>query len=634
MKRINQPVHSIKNKYPDFEKNYIIHLKKAEKVILHQLIQAIIREGVFDYVWVADGSSIHISLCDGESLQVPVGRVSALSHLDLDGKIIHSDIEGNKHPITTPLVLLDVLYDKENLSKNQLSFYKEIANSVENYGLALTIAGYRQKKVEQEARQLNAKDVYSLVSAEQQKSHSFSPLAFFEQWVIQGHTIHPCSRTRLGMSAEDIACYAPEWGGEPEVIPLVVHHHICRVTALDNQNTKTILFQEYPELEQAFEELCESRLMNEDEYEIIPVHPWQFTHTVRHNYHEALEKGRIIPLENVRIKTAALISFRTLAPLNNRTKHHIKTAMNVQMTSAIRTVSAASTINGPLLSRLFQEMLRNDSFLSSRLTLMSDEVGIHYEPEGEFDEKQTHFLQKNMAAILRGNPEQELQEDEIAIPAAALLSKSPVSGRLIVEELVQRQEQGSVFEASQAFMKKYARALLPGILTLITKYGISMEAHLQNCVIVFRNGSPERVILRDIGGIRIMNERLDRYFDKQPIDPSTNLLTAQRNELLDIFSHALLHNHLGEIIYWLSRDLKVDEMKLWAIVRSVIEETYTHLKQDPTIGSEAMADENHLFSQPSRMKALVQMRLSDKYTDNIYVNLPNPLSMRNEVLGT
>ena len=35
-------------------------------------------------------------------------------------------------------------------------------------------------------------------------------LADFEQCVVDGHPLHPCCRTRLGMSAEEVRAYAPE----------------------------------------------------------------------------------------------------------------------------------------------------------------------------------------------------------------------------------------------------------------------------------------------------------------------------------------------------------------------------------------------------------------------------------------
>jgi len=621
----------IQNEYPQFRETYPAHAEKAEKVILHQLIQAIIREGIVRYEWDDDLSKISIPLGKGGNLLIKVSRRYRLGHLDIEGHVQYVDERGNSLTIHSPEDCLDLLFEGNEISETQSAFYQEIRNSVENYGLALTIAEHRTLAVKAEARGLQTSDAFSYVHKKKQESASFSPLTFFEQWVIQGHTIHPCSRTRLGISLKDMSQYAPEWEGKPCVIPLAVHHKYSKMTSIEGRTVKSILFEEYPELKKSFEEICIERDCNPDEYEMIPIHPWQFRHTLPVYYQEALERKRIIPLEDAGIKMAALISFRTLAPYQNRVNHHIKTAVNVQMTSAIRTVSAASTQNGPTLSRLFHELFGNDPSLTRSLTIMREPSGIHYEPEGRVTEEERHFLQKNVASILRENPEKTLAEDEIAVPAASLLAESPITGDLIVEELVKRQGKANLAESAAAFIQEYARALLPGIVTLITKYGISMEAHLQNCVVVFKDGQPQRVILRDHGGIRIMNERLNRFFSQQSIDPSTNVLTEQREELLDIFSHAVLHNHLGEIIVALVRQSGIEEGVLWEAVERVLREVYASLEENTLTAEDAVEDAAIIFSSPSRMKALVRMRLLNQYTENSYVDIANPFSPGSEV---
>ncbi|MGP4076269.1 IucA/IucC family protein [Halobacillus sp. K22] len=621
----------IQNEYPQFRETYPAHAKVAEKIILHQLVQAIIRECIVHYEWSADLSTIFIPLKKGGTLQVKVSGRYRLGHLDIEGDIRHVDENENNCPVYSPEVCLDLLYGDGQLSSNQSAFYQEIKNSVVNYGLALTIAEERALSVKKEARRLQASDVFLYALKKKQESPLFSPLTFFEQWVVQGHTIHPCSRTRLGISLKDMTQYAPEWEGSPCVIPLAVHHQYSRMTSMEGQSVKSILSQEYPHLKKAFNEMCFENQCDPEEYEIIPVHPWQFRHTLPVYYQEALEKKRIIPLEQAGIKTAALISFRSLAPFQNRVNHHIKTAVNVQMTSAVRTVSAASTKNGPTLSKLFRQVFLNDASLARSLSIMSEPSGIHYEPEETVTEEDHHFLQKNIAAILRENPEKTLAEDEIAVPAASLLAESPITGDLMVTELVYRQGKATNAEAATAFIQEYALALLPGIVTLITKYGVSMEAHLQNCVIVFKNGQPKRVILRDHGGIRIMNERLNRFFSQQPIDPSTNLMTEQREDLLDIFSHAVLHNHLGEIIVALVRQSGVEESALWGAVERVLRQIYASLEKDSLTAEAAFEDAATIFSRPSRMKALVQMRLLNQYTENSFVDMANPFSPESEV---
>ncbi|WP_226577288.1 IucA/IucC family protein [Halobacillus litoralis] len=616
MKELNSI--SFYDNYEMYLKEHLHLLKKAETVILHQLVQAVVRERVIEWEWSKGKREIVLRPGTEETIRVPVGRMYLLGHIDIQGDILWVDRKQRSQIISEPADFLTAVYPPGSRNSYQSAFLKEIVNSVHNYALALMAVEKRVPALKAEAGKTN--DVWSYVKMKKEADRAFSPLTFFEQWVIQGHTIHPCARTRLGLSPKEVFRYAPEWEGQPDVIPLAVHKEVYQRTSMDNRTLKSILFKEYPELEASFQLVLQNRGLDEDDYDIIPVHPWQFQHTVQTKYEEELKRGTIIPIEGSFIKMAALISFRTLAPLKDTQKHHIKTAVNIQMTSAVRTVSAASTKNGPTLSKLFQRIISNDANLASKLTMMSEAAGIHYEPKEFVPEEERHFLQKNVAAIIRENPERNLGVDEIAVPAAVLVADSPLTGKLISQEMMEVQPDGS----PELFIRQYAEALLPGMLMLISKYGISMEAHLQNCVVIFRNGRPERVVLRDNGGIRILNERLDRFFESQPIDPSTNLLTDDHEELLAVFSHAVLHNHLGEIIVSLSRRLNLDEETLWAEVQAVIREFYDNLIEEKDYVKEAERDVSTLFTNHLKMKSLVRMRLSDQYTDNQYVTTPNP----------
>ncbi|MCA0988546.1 IucA/IucC family protein [Guptibacillus algicola] len=621
----------MKNNYESLIGKFSENLAVARKTILHQLIQGILREMILPIDWSKDLESNGITACihlsKKEQVYVNVNKQYTLGQIDIDGDILHRDKNGQNHIIKNADHLLSILTNSgaEIVSDNLEQFCDEITNSALNYGLALTAAEQRKHFVQEEADQMKTKDSFSY--ADRKKVDSiFSPLTFFEQWVIQGHTIHPCSRTRLGLSPMDVSLYAPEWGGQPDVIPVAIHKKYCRLTNMGSSATQ-ILMEEYPELVDDLHSIAGEKGVEPTDYELIPVHPWQFEHTITKHYKDLIEDDVIFPL-NSKIKTAALVSFRSLAPVD-RTKHHIKTAINVQMTSAVRTVSAASTHNGPVISSVLKTIEARDPFISKTLRFMGEDAGIHFEPSNAKGDER-HFLQKNLAAIIRENPESALGKDEIAIPAAALIAESPVSGKLILEELVENYKEKmkieSVQVAAEGFMKRYNEVLLPGIMSLIVKYGISLEAHLQNSVVVIKHGLPERVILRDNGGIRIITERLTKFVELDDLDNSTNLLTTKPEELHDIFFHAIIHNHLGEMNIALSRRLELDEGRLWNPVREVVRNVYEDLRKDSNVLEH---DQALLKTKLSSMKALVKMRLTDKYTENMYVGIVNPL--HNEV---
>ncbi len=627
---IEQHLHK---EYPHLVERYRESIKTAEKMVLRQLIQAILREKIIESSWTEHAAVIRLS--EEEQIEVPIEKKYTLGQIDIVGNITYTDRKGNKSKLTSPDQLLRLMIVNGNTLTfdNMEQFCKEITNSTYNFALALTIAEHRKQQDNTDAQILEATDSFDYVLKKAEEDPHFSPLNFFEQWVIQGHTIHPCSRTRLGLSPEDITKYAPEWEGRPNVIPVAVHKEFCRLTHIEKSVTQ-ILLEEYPEVEQAFDNVLTKKQLNKEDYELIPVHPWQLENTVHGYYQEEIQNDVILTLDQVSIETAALVSFRSLAPLKSKLNHHIKTAMNVQMTSAVRTVSAASTYNGPKITSVLQKIRTEDPLIANTLSFMREDAGIHFEPKTPIDAEERHFLQKNVASILRENPEKTLSEGEVALPAAALIAESPVSGQLVMEELIRqhaKREDLPLSEAAVDYMEQYVNVLLPGVIALMTKYGISMEVHMQNCVAVFRKGRPERVIVRDNGGIRIMESRLNNYMALKDLDNSTNLKTSKREELLDIFFHAIIHNHLGEIIVPLARNFEIDEHLLWNPVRKVVKEVFAALKRDASIPADNLRDEAYILADKSSMKALVQMRLTDKFTENAYVDVANPLFIKNEV---
>ncbi|WP_349409827.1 IucA/IucC family protein [Pseudalkalibacillus sp. SCS-8] len=634
----SQVIAHLKQAYPHLVNSYEEKLKEADSAILHQLVQAILRERIVDFEWITRNECqiALIKLDTHETVEVPIRTTYILDHIDLDGEILHTDSRGGVTVISRPAQLLDRLFEAFHADSfdNIDQFYKEIENSMYNYALALTIAEERQMKIKADAISLQSEGTFDYLVKKKKHDASFSPLTFLEQWVIQGHSIHPCSRTRLGLSPASISEYAPEWEGRPSVIPVAVHKDYCKLTHFEDRSVSNLLKQEYPELAVRLNETLTARNLNPHDYEIIPVHPWQLEHTIQQNYRDELESQKVVPITEASIDTAALISFRSLAPVGDQNKHHIKTAINVQMTSAIRTVSAASTQNGPKVSSVLEKIHSEDAFLANSMSFMKESAGIHFEPVNPEDDEERHFLQKNLAAIMRENPEKSLADDEIALPAAAFIAKSPVTDQLLIEELVKNHAIKGGFDtltdAAADFIEKYVSVLLPGVLTLMSKYGVSMEVHMQNCVCVFKNGSPEKIVVRDNGGIRIMESRLNEFFKIPELNNSTNLMTSNRQDLLDIFFHAIVHNHLGEMIVALSRKLGMDEEQLWRPVRHVVEQVYASLQHDARVPAENLTDKDDLFSEESRLKALVRMRLTNKYTENAYVNVTNPLYPKKE----
>ncbi|HKS99986.1 MAG TPA: IucA/IucC family protein, partial [Rugosimonospora sp.] len=141
-------------------------------------------------------------------------------------------------------------------------------------------------------------------------------LADLEQCSVDGHPLHPLCRTRLGMSPAEVRAYAPEYRPVVDLVEVAVPEDRWLSTGTGRPP-------------------------------LLPVHPWQVAH-VLDRYPWLVPTGRRIPAR-------PLMSLRTLAPLACP-QWHLKTAVDVQMTSAVRIVSPAAVRNGPVISALLARL--------------------------------------------------------------------------------------------------------------------------------------------------------------------------------------------------------------------------------------------------------------------------------------
>lgn len=590
------------------------HMQRAQQKVLHQLVQAVFREGLADYHLVNDGESLLAVLpCSPTGkIIIPIANTYLLKHVEIQGAIL-SQTETGITKITHPMDFLERL----NLNEDTNQFEGEIENSVLNYALAFE--GEERRKAGLSWKD----DTFSFLEEKKKDNPMFSPLVFGEQWVIDGHTMHPCSKTRMGLSEEEVMQYSPEWGSVAKLIPLAIHKENAFMASMDESSMTSILLEEHRHVKEVFmEELPDSGR----DYELIPVHPWQFEHTIKRCFKKEIEDKVIVPLIKAEIDASALLSFRSLAPASGMGLHHIKTAVDIQMTSAKRIVSPASIKNGPVISRVLKQVQTEDPIVGKAYEFLAEKAGGHFLPQRR---ENRSFLMKNLSAFIRENPEKNLGQEEIAVPSAFLISRSPFSDKMVLHELVERYSRVNDLDiktGASLYIQSYAVLLLPGLLQLMTKYGISLEAHLQNTVAVFKQGVPVRFLFRDNGGIRIMEDRFCQHFPDARIDNSTNLLTNDNEDLTNMFSHALLHNHLGEMIHLLSKELDMDETFLWEPVRRLFRSTFTMLKKQKTFEESVMDIEKILTGPYAPLKALVRMRLDDRFTENVYVSVPNPLA--------
>lgn len=390
------------------------------------------------------------------------------------------------------------------------------------------------------------------------------PLAWLEQSVVDGHPLHPCARTRMGLSGDEVRRYAPEHR------PVVM---LRRVT------------------------VPEGHWYGVNRPPVLLVHPFQ--------YDRWCAQLPWLSRVDEELPARPLMSLRTLA-LVSQPRHHVKTAVDIQMTSATRTVSPASIHNGFLLSRLLAHL--GVPGLAAALETGGGAVLVDGEPDRRL--AVAHRL-------VRDTP-----PGEVDLPLAALTAPSPATGAPLIAELTAppgaelTAPGGGPTPAARrrdpmAFVTGAATMLLRAVLGCL-RLGIALEAHGQNLIGWFRDGTLVGLEYRDWGGARVSARRLAQHGIEPP--PLLGDVPTDDPEVLRTKAFAsAVSTVLAELIAVLGRETGLDEEAAWHTVAAVAR------------GLDG-PDTRHLFGATLPLKAMTAMRLADRPTDDLWCAVPNPMA--------
>jgi staphyloferrin A synthase len=284
-----------------------------------------------------------------------------------------------------------------------------------------------------------------------------------------------------------------------------------------------------------------------------------------------------------------LMSLRTVAPLDGG--RHVKTAMDVQMTSAVRTVSPAAVHNGPRLSHLLHRLTAD-----LPLTVLAETAAGAVITGGE--------PQRRMACLRREAPRPG--PGETVLPIAALGATAPADGRPLLCEAV-RAAGGDPYR----WLGHLATLLWPPLLTVLGR-GVALEAHGQNTLVVLRGGRPVRILYRDLGGVRVSPARL-RAAGVDPPPLYGDLISDDPHVLRTKLAAAALGTVAAELVTRLARHHDADPARLWGIVAAAVRDAGT-------------ADAAAIRRAPLPVKATTAMRLAADPLDDIWATLDNPLA--------
>ena len=623
---------ALRGAYPVLASGYGAALRQARATALGKLWVALSRERIDGLIPSAGVGCATLLLPDGTRLSAPPAITEAFAEHPAGLAVtLHGAVpQLIDHPVALLTATMAARPYRAGTDR-WLQLAAELGDSVANHALALVGESWRRERSASDG--IPGGNSLRWAARRAAADPGFSPLALFEQAVVDGHPLHPCARIRGGMTVEELFAYAPEWAEQVAVrIVAIAQSSFAQSSFAQSsfaqppfprRRITDLLRRWHPEVADAADAHLRGVRRDPADYELLPVHPWQRCRVLEERYADALADGRIIVIPRARILARPLLSLRTLAPTTDRRAAHIKTAVGIRLTTATRVVSPATAHNGPMISALLAEICRREHGFGGRFVSLAEWASGSYRPApGEPVDAVA-----NLAAIVRESPERHVGDNEVALPVAALAARSPRSGRPlfadVLDELASTRRRARS-DTAECFLSSYCDCTLLALFTLLSRWGVALEPHGQNAVVVLRNGLPVRLLYRDFGSIRVSTARLTRSGLHPPALRGA-LPTDDEDELRAALFFPLVDTNLSQVVAALARVGQIESARLWRLVARCCRCAYATLTADPAIAVQASRDEAALFGPTLPSKSMLRVHLSAAPHASQWVAVPNPL---------
>ncbi|MFH4934745.1 IucA/IucC family protein [Staphylococcus cohnii] len=551
-----------------------------------------------------------------KTLYATITGEHAFDRLDVQGPFY---IEHNgsynrvQHPNEILNIILTISPELDNEASTQ--FYEDLNNSVTNMAIALSYQAYTLEN--------NKKSLYDLII------NSEDSYLSSEQFVIEGHPIHPGAKLRKGMTPETVINYSAEFGNAISLQFILIHKSIAKAqTYIEEEND--LLFRLFEGLEAAVKDHVGRDQVNQ--YYVMVVHPWQYDHILLQEYKEELNTKKMMPIDYQQSYYAGL-SFRTLMPKYPKKSPHIKLSTNVHITGEIRTLSEQTTINGPQVTRILNDIKQNDSLFKHINADTIDELaGIHF--YNSLDETTIRTKRSEQLGILfRTNIYQLIKNDTTPIIPSALVTSTIYNDEPLIVSLINKYKEKnklSSFEiAALSWIQQYSQALIDITIPLYVKYGIALEAHLQNSIATFtEDGLLDTLYIRDFEGLRIDQIHLNKMgYSTAQFHEKSLILSDQPQTVFNKVFYSSIQNHLGELIVSITKSNEHSnfETQLWQLIRDILIAKLKVIANDIDDQQRVENIKSILLAPKIDYKCVTTMRLTDEADYYTYIKVSNPL---------
>ncbi|MGG1610079.1 IucA/IucC family protein [Bacillus wiedmannii] len=575
-------------------KDYI----SVRRRVLRQLVESLIYEGIITPIRIENEEQI-LFLIQG---------------LDEDNKSVTYECYGRER-MTFGRISIDSLVIRVQEEKQEIHSVSQFLEEV------FRIINVEQTKLDSfihELEQTIFKDTIAQYERHNKVKYTQKSYDDFESHLIDGHPYHPSYKARIGFQYRDNFQYGYEFMRPIKIIWIAAHKKYVTVGYENEMIYDNILKGEIgAHTLETYMERIHSAGCNPKQYVFIPVHPWQWENFIIPNYADHIQDKNIIYLGKSADDYCAQQSMRTLRNVTNPKRPYVKLSLNILNTSTLRTLKPYSVVSAPAISNWLSDVVSQDSYLrdESRIILLKEFSSVTYDT----NKKATYG---SLGCIWRESVHNHLDEQEDAVPFNGLYAKEK-DGTPVIDAWLNK------YGIENWLRLLIQKAIIP-VIHLVVEYGIVLESHGQNMILVHKEGLPVRIALKDFHeGLEFYRPFL-KEMNKCP-DFTKMHKTYANGKMNDFFEmdrieclqemvlDALFLFNVGELAFVLADEYDWKEENFWMIV---VEEIENHFRKYPHLKDRF--ESIQLYTPTFYAEQLTKRRLYMD-VDSLVHEVPNPL---------
>ncbi|MFK2825225.1 IucA/IucC family siderophore biosynthesis protein [Bacillus sp. B190/17] len=396
---------------------------------------------------------------------------------------------------------------------------------------------------------------------------------------MTGHPWITYNKGRIGFGFDDYVRFAPEQKNHIQLSWIAVAKQVCSFHSIAELSFEKMMKQELSEaILESFTDILKERRLASSDYYYIPVHEWQWVNIIVPLFAEYIANDWIVPLGEGEDSYLPQQSIRTFVNTTHREKFHVKLPMSILNTLVYRGLPSERTVIAPQVTEYIKGIRDRDAFLrdTCKIGLLGEvaTVNVHHPTFTNIRNAPYQYLEM-LGVVWRESVYEELEEGEQAVTLAALLHLD-YSGKALVSMYIQK----SGLTPKQ-WVDSLMKAILPPLLHYLYQYGTVFSPHGQNTVLVLKDFTPVRIIMKDfVDDVNITDQPFEEL---QTL--SEELKSVLRSEAPEGLTQFILCGlficHFRYLATILEEHEGVTEHGFWSSVRN---EILRYQSQNPQLG--------------------------------------------------